>query len=116
MRGVSAITGKAIEGDAHLAQSVRDILTTPLGSRIGRREYGSELMALIDAPVTPSTRLRLFAATALALLRWEPRLRLSGMALSPGGAAGTFLLTLDGQRTDQLPAATHLTVSIATSA
>ena len=46
----------------HLKQSVRDILTTPLASRVMRREYGSLVPDLIDEPMnntalpwTPST-------------------------------------------------------------
>ncbi|SPX13597.1 Baseplate assembly protein W [Escherichia coli] len=34
----------------HLKQSVRDILTTPLASRVMRREYGSLVPDLIDEP------------------------------------------------------------------
>ncbi len=39
MKGMSAETGKALEGLEHLKQSITDILTTPIGSRIMRREY-----------------------------------------------------------------------------
>lgn len=46
MLGTDANTGKALEGMAHLRQSIRDILGTPLGSRVMRRDYGSELPAL----------------------------------------------------------------------
>lgn len=35
----------------HLKQSVRDILTTPLASRVMRREYGSLVPDLIDEPI-----------------------------------------------------------------
>ena len=74
MRGVDATTGKALEGLAHLRQSVRDILTTPLGSRVMRRDYGSRLFDLVDAPLNEQTVVDLYAATAEALQRWEPRL------------------------------------------
>ena len=74
MRGVSSTTGKAMEGIAHLRQSVRDILTTPLGSRVMRRNYGSRLFDLVDAPLNDLTLVEMFAATAEALVRWEPRI------------------------------------------
>ncbi|MGV6379234.1 GPW/gp25 family protein, partial [Escherichia coli] len=35
----------------HLKQSVRDILITPLASRVMRREYGSLVPDLIDEPM-----------------------------------------------------------------
>ncbi len=54
MRGTDANTGKALSGLEHLRQSVRDILTTPIGTRVMRREYGSQLYALIDAPLNRS--------------------------------------------------------------
>lgn len=76
MIGTDANTGKALGGVAHLRQSVRDILTTPIGSRVMRRDYGSRLFELVDAPLNRSTRMDLFAATAEALALWEPRLQL----------------------------------------
>ena len=75
MRGVDAKTGKPLDGIAHLRQSVRDILTTPLGSRVMRRDYGSRLFDLVDAPLNAQTIVDLYAATAEALIRWEPRLQ-----------------------------------------
>lgn len=75
MRGTDAMTGKPLSGVAHLRQSIRDILTTPLGSRVMRREYGSRLFDLVDAPLNDATIIDIFAATAEALLRWEPRLQ-----------------------------------------
>jgi phage baseplate assembly protein W len=75
MRGTDSTTGKALSGVAHLRQSIRDILTTPLGSRVMRREYGSRLFDLVDNPLNDATLVEIFAATAEALIRWEPRLR-----------------------------------------
>ncbi len=68
-------------------QSIRDILTTPIGSRVMRRDYGSRLFDLIDAPLNRSTLTDLYAATAEALARWEPRFQLTkvkAVAASPG--------------------------------
>lgn len=93
-------TGKALSELAHLVQSVEDILTTPLGSRVMRREYGSQLFELIDQPLNDHTRLRAYAATALALIRWEPRLRLTRVQLSLGSNPGNATLTLEGTRVD----------------
>lgn len=100
MRGMHAATGRALEGEAHLRQSIADILTTPVGSRVMRRDYGSLLPELIDQPATGGTQVRLFGATALALMRWEPRLRLGRVQLSGTAEAGTWVLDIEGQRTD----------------
>jgi len=91
-------TGKTLDGTAHLAQSIADLLTTPLGSRLGRRDYGSQLPDLIDAPAHAATRVRLIAATATALLRWEPRITLQRVALTALDAKrGRWQLDLVGR-------------------
>ena len=70
MRGTNATTGKTLEGAAWIRQAVQDILTTPIGSRVGRRDYGSRLFALTDSPLNPSGLLAIYAATIEALDRW----------------------------------------------
>lgn len=76
MIGTNAATGQRLSGIEHLRQSIRDILTTPVGSRVMRREYGSRLFELVDSPMNQGTLLAIYAATAEALARWEPRFRL----------------------------------------
>lgn len=73
MQGTNATTGKPLSGLDHLRQSIREILTTPVGSRVMRRDYGSRLFQLVDAPVNSRTIVDIYAATIEALLRWEPR-------------------------------------------
>ncbi len=107
MTGISAQTGQTIGDDAHLAQSIADILSTPLGSRVMRRDYGSLLFELIDRPLNAALRMLLNAATAIALRRWEPRLNLTRVRLSGEPAAGQLTVHIEGRRTD-LPAANDL--------
>jgi uncharacterized protein len=108
MQGIDATSGKRLDGIAHLRQSIRDILTTPKGSRVMRREYGSDLYKLIDAPVNSTTLMDIRAATADALKKWEPRFKLEQckiLAAEPGRVeldlVGIYLpdgkeITLDG--------------------
>lgn len=116
MRGISATTGRALAGDDHLRQSIADILTTPLGARVMRRDYGSLLPELIDQPFNGATRMKLYGATASALMRWEPRIRLTRIELSLGVEPGAFTLTLEGRRTDVAPSSeyTRLTIPLRT--
>lgn len=100
MIGMSATNGRTLTDSKHLAQSVADVLTTPIGSRVMRREYGSLLVDLIDWPLNSDTRLQAYAATATALMRWEPRIRLSRVQLSLGEIAGQAILDLEGTLTD----------------
>ena len=82
---------------AHLRQSVADILTTPIGSRVMRRDYGSRLPELLDAPLNRAGMLDVIAATAEALARWEPRLRLKRVRVTPDTTgAGRVALALEG--------------------
>ncbi|WP_420142381.1 GPW/gp25 family protein [Sphingomonas sp.] len=93
------VTGRPLAGDDHLAQSIGDILSTPIGTRVGRRDYGSLLASLLDQPFNPATRVRLFAAIAGALLRWEPRIALTRVDLSRR-SDGIVLVAVEGRRTD----------------
>ncbi len=97
MQGVDRITGKRLSGAAHLHQSVSDILSTPIGSRVLLREYGSELYLLADSPRDELLRLRIIAATATALARWEPRLRLTRVEVTfPATEQEVCLLSVEG--------------------
>ncbi|MBU2714485.1 GPW/gp25 family protein, partial [Zooshikella sp. WH53] len=77
MQGINNNTGKSLSGIEHLKQSITDILTTRIGTRVMRRDYGSRLPELIDEPLNGALRLELIAATAEALTRWEPRFKLT---------------------------------------
>jgi phage baseplate assembly protein W len=104
MTGMARNSGAALDGLAHIQQSVADILSTPVGSRVGRRNYGSLLPDLIDQPMTPANILRLYAATAVALSRFEDRIRLRRVGLSTGARRGQATITIDAERTDTAPA------------
>ena len=93
---MNANTGRAIGGVDHLRQSIRDILTTPIGSRVMRREYGSRLFDLIDAPFSSAARLAISAATAEALLMWEPRFALEEVSVQ-SYEPGHVVIDLIGQ-------------------
>ncbi|MQG94496.1 GPW/gp25 family protein [Pseudomonas sp. MN1F] len=76
MIGLDRRTGQPLSGVAHLKQSIEDILTTPVGSRRMRPEYGSSLRRYIDLPVNEGWKSAVQAEVARALGRWEPRLQL----------------------------------------
>ena len=87
MYGLSSSNGRRLGGVDHLRQSIRDILITPIGSRVMRRDYGSGLFELVDAPLSSDTRLAIIAATATALINWEPRIdveEVSVTSVAPG--------------------------------
>lgn len=96
MMGIAATTGKRLAGIEHLRQSIRDILTTPIGSRVMRREYGSRIFDLIDAPMNRGTLLAIYAAVAEAIARWEPRFRLTEV-VARVAEPGRVVLDLTGE-------------------
>lgn len=73
VRGMSRKSGLSIDQTDHILQSVRDILTTPIGSRVMRRDYGSLLPFLIDSPLNAYFLMQMRAAVIHALMRWERR-------------------------------------------
>ncbi|MEG3135542.1 GPW/gp25 family protein [Rouxiella sp. T17] len=95
MHGVCAKTGKRLSGVEHLRQSVIDILTTPKGSRVMRRDYGSDLHQRVDNPLDESNRLRIIAATAIALSKWEPRLKVMRVQVTVVGQSA-IEVTVEG--------------------
>lgn len=81
---MNVLTGERITDVDHIRQSVGDILTTRRGTRIKRRPYGSLIPELIDQPNNDATRLRLMAATVMALMLWEPRIMVNHVSFEYG--------------------------------
>ena len=104
-------TGAAISAPQHLRQSVQDILSTPIGSRVMRRDYGSLLPALLDQPGNASTVARVAAAAAAALMRWEPRLGLVRITLAASDTPGRATVHITGSLADL--AGTHRPLALA---
>ena len=91
---MSRESGRELETEIdQIRQSIQDILTTPIGTRIMRREYGSLLPQLIDSPFNEITLLQLYAATATALLQWEDRISIEFISIDPIDQ-GKFILDL----------------------
>ena len=82
MTGMNAATGKPMEDMEHISQSIRDILTTRIGTRCMRRLYGSIVPELIDHPANKANQLRLMSASVMAVIRWEPRVLVSSAKFS----------------------------------
>ncbi|MFT7086971.1 MAG: phage baseplate assembly protein W [Rickettsiales bacterium] len=80
-------TGKKISEINHLKQSITNILTTPIGSRVMRRDYGSNLFNRIDQPINGELIAEVYSDIVEALFIWEPRFELDKVdvqSVSPG--------------------------------
>ena len=90
------LTGRPLAGLAHLRQSIADILTTPIGSRVMRRDYGSRIFKRIDAPITGELVAEIYADVVEALFNYEPRFEVSNVSVV-SIADGKIVLDLEGK-------------------
>lgn len=92
---LSRVTGQSLNSELDsIRQSIGDILSTPIGSRVMRREYGSKVPNLIDQPVNQNLILQLYSAIYTALLKWENRISLEQITITTI-AQGYLTLDLD---------------------
>ena len=94
--GLDRNAGRAMTGIEHLRQSIADILTTPVGSRVMRPEDGSHLPRMVDLPVNKGWISAVQAEVARAIGRWEPRLKLSRVTVV-SVIDGKVKMTIDGE-------------------
>ena len=94
--GVNNVTGKPLSDFDHVIQSVGVILTTPIGSRAMRREFGSELFDLIDRPMTRRVILATYNDAVQSIAKWEPRYAMTDIELLVADATGVVSLAFDG--------------------
>lgn len=95
--------GRILIGWDHVASCIGIILSTELGSRVQRRDYGSLLPRLVDQPQNQETVVNFYMAAAEALEprkqrgRWygEPGFKLDRCLLDLG-TAGEVSMTLVG--------------------
>jgi len=110
--GMNAKTGRKITDIEHIWQSCRDILTTLIGTRIERRDYGSLLPELIDHPHNAPNNLRLIAATVIALAKWEARIAIRQVNVTLGAVDGATNIDMQAVRIDGPQAGNSLSINI----
>lgn len=71
------------DGGALVRQSIRLILATEPGERIMRPDFGCGLRRFLMTPNTPGTRAAIGRAVQDALRRWELRIVVRGIDVSP---------------------------------
>lgn len=95
MTGMNRYTGKAMSEMDHIRQSIADIITTPLGARVMRREYGSLVFELIDRPLNGAVLLQLYVCVYDAVTRWEQRVEMLSMSIADSARAGALQLRVE---------------------
>lgn len=96
MAGVDRNTGKWLGGWAHVVQSLHVIVTTTIGTRVQRRQFGCEDASLIDRPMNESEVLRAISAIAEAVDLWEPRFRITRCVIADATVLGKLVLRIAG--------------------
>ena len=94
--GVNRVDGRPLSNFEHVRQSIEVILTTVIGSRVMRREFGSEVLNLIDRPLTDRVILAVYSAVVMAIARWEPRFAVTGCKISRADETGKLSLQIFG--------------------
>jgi uncharacterized protein len=95
MSGINRRTGAALEGWPHVLQSLIDVWTTPKGTRVMLRDYGCDLVGLIDRPAGRDTVLEVIMA-AMDAETWEPRFAIRECEIAAAGADGAFSFLFSG--------------------
>ena len=90
-------TGVPLTDWRHVQQSLGVIFTTFIGTRLMRRDFGSELPALIGEPMTKRTILKLYVAAYMAILRHEPRFELTWIGINEATQQGRLGLDIRGR-------------------
>ncbi|HFB2461169.1 TPA: GPW/gp25 family protein [Neisseria gonorrhoeae] len=91
-----AENGRGQDTLAHIAQSIRNILFTRIGTRLMREEYGSFIPDLIDMPAGHAAIALIHQTAVTALARWKPRITVRRIQADTADlAAGKIKLTLD---------------------
>jgi uncharacterized protein len=96
MQGMNINTGEVISDIGHLKQSITNILTTPKGSRVMRRDYGSRLFSRIDAPIGGDIIAEIYSDIVEALFDYEPRFELKKVSVVSCDK-GQLILDLEGK-------------------
>ncbi|WP_062785010.1 GPW/gp25 family protein [Novosphingobium capsulatum] len=113
LTGMNRATGEPLSGDDHLEQSCEDIISTPLGTRTMRRDYGCILADVVDRPLNRATTLLASMGIALALARWEPRIVVRQVTISGELASGQAVAEITGTKAGTLAnALTRLTIPL----
>ena len=89
--GMNRSTGGILDPLAHIRQSVQDICTTLIGTRLCRRDYGSLVPDLIDQPMNPATHLRLISSIASGMIKWEQRVQVKKISLTATDVASRWI-------------------------
>jgi len=84
-----------VQDDAVIRRSIHIILNTAPGERVMRPEFGCNLQDMIFMPANDQTAALVERHVAEALARWEPRITVQDVIVTPGsGDRGELLIEI----------------------
>jgi hypothetical protein len=81
-------------GAANIEQSIQVILGTQFGERVMRPTFGCNLKSLIFAPSNPQTAALARQYVLDGLQRWEPRIAVRSVTVTPSPADSQLLIAI----------------------
>ncbi len=81
-----------VEDDAKIRQSIYIIINTVPGERVMRPDFGCRIHELIFDPANEQTASTAERYVREALQRWEPRINIINVHVTPGGAQRAELM------------------------
>jgi phage baseplate assembly protein W len=92
-------TGKPLGERERIDQAIADVLSTPVGTRVTIRDYGSRVFEYLDKPMTKAWRVQVISEVAKAIRSWVPEFRVKSVEVAadsdlPTGKA-TFMIDGD---------------------
>lgn len=91
--GVDPDTGRLAvsSGEELIEQSILMVLGTAKGERVMRPDFGCGINELVFSPNNTATATLIDVYVKEALLKWEPRIEVTSVGVSPGGDDGNRL-------------------------
>lgn len=89
--------------ETEIRQSIFIILNTAPGERLMRPEFGCRIHEVIFSPANQTTAAQVEGYVKEALARWEPRITLAHVTVTPGaGELGTLFIAIEYQLKDDV--------------
>jgi uncharacterized protein len=83
-----------VQGPEKVRQAIYTVLDTDPGERVMRPDFGCGLRRWLMHPNNPATRAGIQREIEAALLRWEPRIKVTEVRVSPTDERSTVLIEL----------------------
>lgn len=83
-----------VSGPEKVRQAIYTLLDTDPGERVMRPDFGCGLRRYLMQPNTPATRAGIEREITQALSRWEPRIRLVDVAVTPADDRAMVLIEI----------------------